>query len=177
MRHKMVALKLVHVRFSLQKKHSSSQGRKSNINIYFLFRISRGLFLTLTPGCLGVNMFVAITGAMPQKGSPQKPRFGKKNSLPLPGPRQASPRQALTSVRNQKISPQRKFLGRTSHGGVHSRGSPGPKLRSGRQNLGKSSISARASSFGQKSFGLNFRSLIRATCLVIKGLLASSEVI
>ena len=77
----------------------------------------------------------------------------------------------------RKISPKRKFLGRTSRGhpGVIRAHIPAQNFGQGGQTPGKTSISARTSmtrrrgrprpkgtskNFGQKNFGLNFRSLI-----------------
>ena len=81
-------------------------------------------------------------------------------------------------VQERKISPKRYFFGtdipRTCVG--HSRGYPGPNFGQGAQNPGKISIWVRTSmtlrgvdvhdpqgtskNFGQKNFGLNFRSLL-----------------
>ena len=76
----------------------------------------------------------------------------------------------------RKISPKRKFSGRTSRGhpGVIRADIPGQNFGQGPRNTGKTNISARTSvtrrrgrprpqgvskNFGQKNFGLNFRSL------------------
>ena len=78
----------------------------------------------------------------------------------------------------RKISPKRKFLGRTprGHPGVIRADIPAQNFGQGSQNPGKTSIWARISmtrrrgrprpkgiskNFGQKNFGLNFRSLCK----------------
>ena len=144
--------------------------------MFLLYLKIRGLFSALL-----------LTRSGRQPYSPLQPAnlFFPRIVLPIPPPRPLLPptehaKKAKIGENNQEriFSPKRKFLGRTSRGhpGVIRADIPTQNFGQGAQDLGKTSIWARISmtrrrgrprpqgipqNFGQKNFGLIFRSLNR----------------
>ena len=148
----------------------SSKGRENCVATGFLLRISLSMFFLMFDFVLtlAINSYIIprFLGCRPFLGHRSLSAFSEQLNFYRP------------KSQERKSSPKRKFLGRISRGhrGAIRADIPAQNFGQGGQNPGKTSISVRTSmtrrrgrprpsgvskNFGQKNFGLNFRSLIK----------------